>query len=762
MGRARCIAAAVAVALLPQQASCAMQGDRSLRQRSILSTAAVAPSRLRGQRRRGSTLDVAPSECSSGIKVTGVGLAQVNGVYLRDNDKVVNGKETYWLASNEKFWYYCSQDNSWKINWGQWYGDESKIGADNCYYVAYADAEYPTAPAADWWAWSKSTGVIRQQRAAATCVASCDVADGSGPASTYPCKCGTATCSAEQACDAGGKLCAECNQLQISGIDDAGPAGWNERVDGVYSRDNCKKVDGRETYWHSSGNYYIYFCGKHNSWGISVQQYTDYKTQGGARCLVKVDGSDNAPYPTMVSQWWAWANHQWHALEADWHTTITCPATAFEAPSCVPTVAPTLAPVPVPSTAAPLAPDATADPTAAPVQPVTAPPSAGPTFAPIASAGCPGPGALASVVYSGGEAVPSSIMGAANDWLPGESAELLWPDRGTDWLRCGVMYRLGNHRKVPRGSSVQVTCKAPVCDMYLFTYHNPGYSSGFNGGLPAILPGNGWAPASCAPQFRFTRDQENCRHNMVAHRKQIQQQVSDVITIDTEIDAMYAVLVVVSGSDCGVNWRDDRATCLEVAQGASASSCHWLEGSNECVDRWCPRRFGLTQSPDGSLVPITRSPTAPDSTSGPASSPTGSPAGVATGSPVQAATGGPVSGASGSPIATTAQPSAAPATSDPSAAPATSDPSAAPLTSAPVGSTTAPGSGTGSPLQAATGSPVSAPGATATPLSPSTGAPGTPVTSAPLAQPQCPLPDLSDPEYAQVTVGPVPAGAQSE
>eukprot|EP01065_Artemidia_motanka_P036190 TRINITY_DN4409_c1_g1_i1.p1 TRINITY_DN4409_c1_g1~~TRINITY_DN4409_c1_g1_i1.p1 ORF type:complete len:680 (+),score=197.38 TRINITY_DN4409_c1_g1_i1:155-2041(+) len=539
--------------------------------------------------RRGSTLQALQADCPHGFKVTGASLGQMNGVYNRDESKVVNGRETYWLPSDIKFFYFCSKDGTWKVNWGDWYGDPSKIGPDNCYYVGYVNAAYPTLASPvdlDWYAWTNDTGVMVQRAAQAQCVNVCDITDGSAPAAVYPCVCGNTTCASAQSCTASTDSCSVCHQIQFEGIDAAAPEGWTETVDGLYSRDSCKTVDGHETYWQENGDYYIYYCAEHKSWGISAQHYTSWTAQGNGSCLVKVDGSDDVDSPAGVTQWWAWTNEQWHRLEADWYRAITCPATSYRTATCSPTGAPV--------TSAP-----TLSPNAPPAP--SAHPTAGPSEAPTAAGGCPPPHAVADVQYSGGPVRPIMVAGGTSPWLPREGAELLWPEGGEGWMKCGVAYRLGSNRRVVNGSSINVTCVADICDVYVFIYHKPPYTGGTNGGLTASLPEDGWTPGSCAAQFKLSDQPARCRHNMVAHRRQIQSQSHAVVTLSDDLDAMYMLVAVVPGSDCGFNPRGGgRDECERIHAGASASSCVWNNDEQTCEDRWCWRSSRSGSKPGSS------------------------------------------------------------------------------------------------------------------------------------------------------------------
>eukprot|EP00756_Hemistasia_phaeocysticola_P018192 Hpha_TRINITY_DN15580_c0_g2::TRINITY_DN15580_c0_g2_i2::g.105949::m.105949 len=359
-------------------------------------------------------------------------------------------------------------------------------------------------------------------------------------------------------------------------MDASAPTGWVDTVDGEYFRDDCKTVDGRATYWKQTDDYYVYYCAAHQSWGISAQHYTSWTEQGNGNCMVKVDGGDDTASPVMVTEWWAWADGQWHRLEADWSTVVTCPLTDHIPPTCSPTGSP--------STKSPLA----AGETHPPVSNVVTPSPTASTKTPTVLGQCPPPANLAHVAYSAGDVEGQLIGQGSSAWLSGEKTTLLWPEGGGGWLNCGSWYKLGMNRKIPAGSSIDITCHADVCDAYVFNYHRPPYSGKANGGLTASLPDDGWVPGSCAPQFTIQGNPPGCKHPMVAHRKQLVRDATASVQIDDEMDAMYVVIAVVAGSDCSLNTRDaSQPACENVLEGAVATTCKWDADAGSCDEGWC-------------------------------------------------------------------------------------------------------------------------------------------------------------------------------
>jgi len=529
------------------------------------------------QHRRGLSLQ-AQTDCALGMKISGATLGQLNGVYLRDDAKQVNGRETYWLSTENKFVYYCSKDGTWKINWKEWYGDSSKIGPNNCFYTGYVDASFPTMAAINgyqWFAWTNATGVVSQPQATASCLESCSTVDGTMISTTYPCVCGDDTCHSSQTCTAASSSCSECNVITINGMDAASPTGWDDNVDGDYYRDDCKTIDGRETYWKQGDDYYMYYCAEHASWGISAQHYTSWTAQGNGSCMVKVDGGDDTRNPVAITQWWSWADSRWHRLEGEWSSIMTCPLTSH-VPACS-------GQTPAPPDAM-TTPDTTPD-TESPVVDVPDVPDIEYSLSPTRVGECPAPDHLASVQYSAGAVVGQRITSGSSFWLPEEDVSLYWPN---NFLNCGSWYKLGKNRRVLKGSTVDIACRAEVCDVYVFIYHNPPRSSNSNGKLTSSLPDDGWTPGSCAAQFKFTSDNHMCKHPMVAHRKQLARNSTTTVQIDDEMDAYYMVIAVVSGSDCSYNPRAlDKATCESLNQGATASTCYWDETASACEEGWC-------------------------------------------------------------------------------------------------------------------------------------------------------------------------------
>eukprot|EP01062_Namystynia_karyoxenos_P064629 TRINITY_DN5765_c0_g1_i3.p1 TRINITY_DN5765_c0_g1~~TRINITY_DN5765_c0_g1_i3.p1 ORF type:complete len:350 (+),score=99.91 TRINITY_DN5765_c0_g1_i3:80-1051(+) len=223
------------------------------------------------------------------------------------------------------------------------------------------------------------------------------------------------------------------------------------------------------------------------------------------------------------------------------------------------------------------------------------------TDAPIA--GCPDPGDIATLVYFGGAG--ASIYAAAVDtaapqaWLPSPEQNLLrWPE-GADWLKCAVMYRLGETRLVPRGSSVNVVCTSEVCDVYAIFYHAPTHSSGTNGNLPLTLSDGNWTPSSCSPAFTTSATGPDCWYPTVAYRKQVLRNTNTLIQIDANVDAMYMTVVVVRGTLCTDNIRmQSQQACEGPPASGGASVCSWDADAQTCRSQWCPRA-SLAGSPSG-------------------------------------------------------------------------------------------------------------------------------------------------------------------
>eukprot|EP01062_Namystynia_karyoxenos_P002573 TRINITY_DN108_c0_g2_i2.p1 TRINITY_DN108_c0_g2~~TRINITY_DN108_c0_g2_i2.p1 ORF type:complete len:1762 (+),score=195.97 TRINITY_DN108_c0_g2_i2:104-5389(+) len=316
------------------------------------------------------------------LKISGLTIRRINGVYMRRESKTVHGRETYWLHSEGLFIYYC--ESRWLILQGHEYA-HGHLGA--CKYIVEI-SKYPTSHSAHWAAMNDTLPGdpvwTPQPYGSATCVRACDVSDGSAPSSMYPCTCGTTACVSDQHCTAHTSTCSECNEIRVSGLDEAiRRAALHPRlldyhisdlattplgVDGLWKRDDCKRISGRETYWRDqagggpqTGDWYLYRC-VYGRWAMAKHTRRPWESQDHrADCwsLVRTLPSETEMQPLGASRWEAWDGREFLRIEHNnWHTVLTCPHTTHIPPCAAgpwppgPTPHPAVAlPAPEPSVA---------------------------------------------------------------------------------------------------------------------------------------------------------------------------------------------------------------------------------------------------------------------------------------------------------------------------------------------------------------------------------------------------------------------------
>eukprot|EP01062_Namystynia_karyoxenos_P082844 TRINITY_DN940_c1_g1_i1.p1 TRINITY_DN940_c1_g1~~TRINITY_DN940_c1_g1_i1.p1 ORF type:complete len:1077 (+),score=239.97 TRINITY_DN940_c1_g1_i1:79-3231(+) len=290
------------------------------------------------------------------LLVSGLRLQRANGVYTRSDSKRVRGSETYWLGSGLLFMYSCEE--RWLIIEGSAYGSvvdpDPHMRLTDCDYLVESSA-YPTFPTARWTAWNDSAAereLTDQPDGRAECLPACDVADGSGPSSAYPCTCGSTWCVSAQQCTASSSSCSPCPHIRISGLDEAVQAAAQRprlaghvspladpanrlNLDGLYRRNDCKRVSGMQTYWRTVGDWYLYRCAYHR-WAIADNRISPWDEQDQrADCwsTARTLASELDMLPLGTSRWEVHDGREYLHLEHDnWHDVLSCPATNYVPP----------------------------------------------------------------------------------------------------------------------------------------------------------------------------------------------------------------------------------------------------------------------------------------------------------------------------------------------------------------------------------------------------------------------------------------------
>eukprot|EP01062_Namystynia_karyoxenos_P012633 TRINITY_DN1455_c0_g1_i1.p1 TRINITY_DN1455_c0_g1~~TRINITY_DN1455_c0_g1_i1.p1 ORF type:complete len:597 (+),score=142.55 TRINITY_DN1455_c0_g1_i1:69-1793(+) len=491
-----------------------------------------------------------PCPTHGAINISGAVMGQINGFYVHSEGKQVWGHPTYWMPSGFQFIYYCGLDGTWDIAGSGDFFNERAM--NECWYYAWANA-HPSAPGVDWFVYDGVSQDVQQAGVSSSCIADarCDVADGSGPSSRYPCTCGgsNVSCVSSQRCNAAAAECSDCGDtMQVQGFDMASSAAATRAqlqpivgpFDGLWQRDQSKLAGGRPTYW--MGPFYFFWCSTLQLWGISRTAWRPYDQQGvgdptALNCIAVVYSRSREAYrasPLGITQWLFYHTDasQYLSLEHDnWHSVFTCPA-----------------------------------------------PPQSPTSSPVHG-----------VISLAAGGLPVAPFPVSSDSLAPGTAELIYDADHTApgaWLSGATLYRIGDGQLLPAGAAVDIACLSAVCDVYVFHWHQPPQSSMWNGDLPFVLRQSGWSPGSCAPRLRIVSS--GCHFPMVAHRRQLREGDTVSFAVGNSTPALYVVPAAVPGVICADNDRQQgQAECEQVPEDA-VSACKW-DGS-ACIDTWCPPR----------------------------------------------------------------------------------------------------------------------------------------------------------------------------
>eukprot|EP01062_Namystynia_karyoxenos_P056297 TRINITY_DN47261_c0_g1_i1.p2 TRINITY_DN47261_c0_g1~~TRINITY_DN47261_c0_g1_i1.p2 ORF type:complete len:304 (+),score=52.73 TRINITY_DN47261_c0_g1_i1:80-991(+) len=222
-------------------------------------------------------------------------------------------------------------------------------------------------------------------------------------------------------------------------------------------------------------------------------------------------------------------------------------------------------------------------------------PSAAPTNAPVP---CEPRDSIVNLTWSGPNDPVATRFVNPMPWLDGDQPTTIgWPSgtaNSSGYLHNGYFYKFGDDKCIPAGTQFCARCHSEFCNVYIFLFHQPPVSSPTNGGLPSILPSEGWTPGgACAPKFWYN----DCKYPTVAFRKTLDCNEEVCYTLDSTMSAAYLSMAATSAVDCTDNNRQaSESACLDTPPGV-ASTCKWV--NDECVDHWCPpgprRHTGIGQ-----------------------------------------------------------------------------------------------------------------------------------------------------------------------
>eukprot|EP00662_Eupelagonemidae_sp_cell21_P058075 gene58075-biopygen78764 len=269
---------------------------------------------------------IAPSSppvrtCDLSVDVAGFASPQLNGAYVKDPARVMNGRETYWTGEDYRSgrggaWvmYWCSKYDEWKIGAGSSFSDTSQIGPDQCYGQRAAGQD--DLLSADWkeWVWVGTGGLWRAAPdASMTCATS--------PPSVAPYTPDTPSSSPTSSSPTLAPT-SICDRVTASGFQ------FSDMV-GVYTKDATRPMNGVQTFWLGAKNV-IYWCSSGSNWYIGTgSDFSDPKKVGPNHCTGYAHGP-SGQHDLLRGEWQVWWEGKWVRAP---YAAVAC---AAEAPTAQP------------------------------------------------------------------------------------------------------------------------------------------------------------------------------------------------------------------------------------------------------------------------------------------------------------------------------------------------------------------------------------------------------------------------------------------
>jgi len=110
-----------------------------------------------------------------------------------------------------------------------------------------------------------------------------------------------------------------CNSMALSGF-------RIEKINGVYTKDRSKLVQGRHIYINTNGLFFAYFCDELQEWRISVPEYVEAVQQGACRGWAAGVGLNfgDASVTHGIEEWYETTHGVWgQASNASYSCTET-------------------------------------------------------------------------------------------------------------------------------------------------------------------------------------------------------------------------------------------------------------------------------------------------------------------------------------------------------------------------------------------------------------------------------------------------------
>merc|ERR1719272_1951849 len=98
-----------------------------------------------------------------------------------------------------------------------------------------------------------------------------------------------------------------------------------EKINGVYTKDRSKLVQGRHIYINTNGLFFTYFCETLEEWRISVPEYVEAVQQGACRGWAAGIGINfgDSSLPHGITEWYQTTDGMWGEAS---NATSTCKA----------------------------------------------------------------------------------------------------------------------------------------------------------------------------------------------------------------------------------------------------------------------------------------------------------------------------------------------------------------------------------------------------------------------------------------------------
>merc|ERR1719301_62930 len=115
----------------------------------------------------------------------------------------------------------------------------------------------------------------------------------------------------------------KCNSMELKGF-------RIEKINGVYTKDRSKLVQGRHIYINTNGLFFAYFCDELQEWRISVPEYVEAVQQGACRGWVAGVGLNfgDSSITDGIEEWYQTTNGVWGEAT---NATHTCTDSDYEA-----------------------------------------------------------------------------------------------------------------------------------------------------------------------------------------------------------------------------------------------------------------------------------------------------------------------------------------------------------------------------------------------------------------------------------------------